>query len=109
MVRVRGFVAAGCAVGAAAFVPSGGLGQRVSLARPASEASCNDCDSWSPYSANCKPCTDDSGSVYVNDKLLSSKDLREVEVLSAAGQRQQLLSVIGSATPAVVVFLRHLG
>jgi len=45
----------------------------------------------------------------VNERLVTAKGLNEVEVLGAGGKRTQLLGLVGQDTPAVVVFLRHLG
>lgn len=66
---------------------------------------CGNCDSWSPFSANCKPC--DDGKVVVNGAMVSSKALRQVEVMDAEGTVKDLTEVV--ADKSVVVFLRHLG
>lgn len=66
---------------------------------------CGNCDSWSPFSANCKPC--DDGKVVVNGQMVSSKSLRQVEVMDAEGTVKDLTDVV--ADKSVVVFLRHLG
>lgn len=68
---------------------------------------CGVCDSWSPFSENCKPCED--GSVQINGQLVTPKALREVEVLNSRGESKQLLNVVGDEGKSVVVFLRHLG
>lgn len=79
---------------------------RVSLASTkVTETDCGVCDSWSPFSENCKPCAD--GSVEVNGQVVTPRALREVEVLNTEGESQQLLSVVGE-DKSVVVFLRHL-
>ncbi|KAJ8608000.1 hypothetical protein CTAYLR_008247 [Chrysophaeum taylorii] len=69
-------------------------------------ATCGECDSWSPFSEQCKPCED--GSVRVNGQLVTPKALREVEVMDAEGETRQLLSVVDDEAKNVVVFLRHL-
>lgn len=91
------------AVRVAALVPL--RSAKISTARASTTPAC---DSWSPFGSNCKPAEGVNG-VLVNEKLVTSKALREVEVVGASGDRQQLLSVISEEKPAVVVFLRHLG
>ena len=66
---------------------------------------CGDCDTWSPFSAGCEPCSD--GSVLVSGKEVTSKSLREVEVIGCDGVKKPLMSTITGKS--VVVFLRHLG
>ena len=68
-------------------------------------STCGDCDTWSPFSGGCEPC--DDGSVIINGKTVTSKALRDVQVTSADGVKQPLLSTVTDAS--VVVFLRHLG
>lgn len=80
--------------------------QRLTRSTEVSVTDCGVCDSWSPFSENCKPC--DDGSVRVNGQLVTPKALREVEVMDADGDTQQLLSVLGNEK-SVLVLLRHLG
>lgn len=85
---------------------SGATRQRITRSTEVSITDCGVCDSWSPFSENCKPC--DDGSVRVNGQLVTPKALREVEVMDADGDTQQLLSVLGNEK-SVLVLLRHLG
>lgn len=68
---------------------------------------CGECDDWNPFGEGCKPC-EDGRSVFVNEKLVTSKVLREVSVVGSSGSRVQLDSLMGTGG-SVVVFLRHLG
>jgi hypothetical protein len=74
----------------------------------AAEEECGECDPMSPLSAGCRPCSD-GRSFFVGDTRVTSKTLREVEVVSARdGDRVRLDALMGGR-PSVVVFLRHLG
>mmetsp|Transcript_15592 Transcript_15592/g.48327 ORF Transcript_15592/g.48327 Transcript_15592/m.48327 type:complete len:106 (+) Transcript_15592:437-754(+) len=76
--------------------------------RAADEVMCGECDDWNPFGDGCKPCAD-GRSVFVGDTRVSSKTLRDVEVVAASsGARTSLDGLMGSGS-SVVVFLRHLG
>ena len=107
MLRV---VALGTAA-AALVAPSARVGRapsaRVGRAPALRVEPCGECDDWNPFGEGCKPC-EDGRSVFVNDRIVSSKVLRDVEVVAASGARMRLDDVM-TGRGAVVVFLRHLG
>jgi len=89
---------------AAAFAPPSAR-TRVPSLRAAD--SCGECDDWNPFGDGCNPC-DDGKSVFVNEALVTSKVLRDVDVVGASGQRAEMSRLMGDSG-SVVVFLRHLG
>ena len=110
---LRRAVVALAALGASALVapcarPSA-LVRASSLSRSAAlrATQCGECDDWNPFGDGCKPC-EDTGGVFVNEQLVTSKTLREVDVVGASGQRAQMSDIMGRGG-SVVVFLRHLG
>ena len=100
----RVIVALALAAGAA-FTPS----TRRHAMQPlrAAEEVCGECDPMSPFSDGCRPCAD-GRSVFVGDKKVTSKTLRDIDVVSANGNRVRLDDLMGRKA-SVVVFLRHLG
>ena len=110
---LRRAVVALAALGASALVapcarPSG-LVRASSSSRGAAlrATQCGECDDWNPFGDGCKPC-DDGKSVFVNEALVTSKVLRDVDVVGANGQRAEMSKLMGDSG-SVVVFLRHLG
>ena len=73
----------------------------------AAEEICGECDPMSPFSDGCRPCAD-GRSVFVGDTKVTSKTLRDIDVVSANGNRVRLDDLMGRKA-SVVVFLRHLG
>ena len=73
----------------------------------AAEEVCGECDPMSPFSDGCRPCAD-GRSVFVGDTKVTSKTLRDIDVVSASGNRVRLDDLMGRKA-SVVVFLRHLG
>mmetsp|Transcript_17852 Transcript_17852/g.53107 ORF Transcript_17852/g.53107 Transcript_17852/m.53107 type:complete len:107 (+) Transcript_17852:184-504(+) len=106
---MRGLVLALALGSAAALVPPARRGARShGVARPASDAAdCGACDDWNPFGDGCKPCSD-GRSVFINDKRVTHNVLRDIEVVSAYGEREKLDGLMGGGA-SVVVFLRHLG
>ena len=100
----RVIVALALAAGAA-FTPS----TRRHAMQPlrAAEEVCGECDPMSPFSDGCRPCAD-GRSVFVGDTKVTSKTLRDIDVVSANGNRVRLDDLMGRKA-SVVVFLRHLG
>ena len=89
----------------AAFTPS----TRRHAMQPlhAADEICGECDPMSPFSDGCRPCAD-GRSVFVGDTKVTSKTLRDIDVVSANGNRVRLDDLMGRKA-SVVVFLRHLG
>ena len=104
--RVARVVALGAAA-SALMAPGPRLLRSVRRA-PLDAERCGECDDWNPFGDGCKPCGDDTGSVFVNDVKVSSKVLREVEVVASSGARTAVGDLM-TGRGAVVVFLRHLG
>ena len=100
----RVVVALALAAGAA-FVPPT-LRAKAHRLRAADEI-CGECDPMSPFSDGCRPCAD-GRSVFVGDTKVTSKTLRDIDVVSANGNRVRLDDLMGRKA-SVVVFLRHLG
>jgi hypothetical protein len=100
----RVIVALALAAGAA-FTPS----TRRHAMQPlrAADEICGECDPMSPFSDGCRPCAD-GRSVFVGDTKVTSKTLRDIDVVSANGNRVRLDDLMGRKA-SVVVFLRHLG
>ena len=73
----------------------------------AADEVCGECDPMSPFSDGCRPCAD-GRSVFVGDTKVTSKTLRDIDVVSANGNRVRLDDLMGRKA-SVVVFLRHLG
>ena len=73
----------------------------------AADEICGECDPMSPFSDGCRPCAD-GRSVFVGDTKVTSKTLRDIDVVSASGNRVRLDDLMGRKA-SVVVFLRHLG
>ena len=73
----------------------------------AADEICGECDPMSPFSDGCRPCAD-GRSVFVGDTKVTSKTLRDIDVVSANGNRVRLDDLMGRKA-SVVVFLRHLG
>ena len=73
----------------------------------AADEVCGECDPMSPFSDGCRPCAD-GRSVFVGDTKVTSKTLRDIDVVSASGSRVRLDDLMGRKA-SVVVFLRHLG
>ena len=73
----------------------------------AADEVCGECDPMSPFSDGCRPCAD-GRSVFVGDTKVTSKTLRDIDVVSASGNRVRLDDLMGRKA-SVVVFLRHLG
>jgi len=71
------------------------------------DVECGECDPMSPFSDGCKPCAD-GRSVFVGDSKVTSKTLRDIDVVAPSGERVLLNDMMGSRA-SVVVFLRHLG
>ena len=93
---------------AALVAPAARVGRAPARARPLLRAEpCGECDDWNPFGDGCKPC-EDGRSVFVNDRLVSSKVLRDVEVVASSGARTRIDDLM-TGRGAVVVFLRHLG
>ena len=94
---------------AALVAPAARVGRAPARARPLLRAEpCGECDDWNPFGDGCKPCADNTGSVFVNDVKVSSKVLREVDVVASSGARTAVGDLM-TGRGAVVVFLRHLG
>ena len=55
----------------------------------AAEEVCGECDPMSPFSDGCRPCAD-GRSVFVGDTKVTSKTLRDIDVVSASGNRVRL-------------------
>ena len=100
----RVIIALALAAGAA-FTPS----TRRHAMQPlrAADEICGECDPMSPFSDGCRPCAD-GRSVFVGDTKVTSKTLRDIDVVSANGNRVRLDDLMGRKA-SVVVFLRHLG
>ena len=109
---LRRAVVALAALGASALVapcarPSARLRASSSRGAALRATQCGECDDWNPFGDGCKPC-ENTGGVFVNEQLVTSKTLREVDVVGASGQRAQMSEIMGRGG-SVVVFLRHLG
>jgi len=100
----RVIVALALAAGAAFAPPT--LRNKPRQLRAADEV-CGECDPMSPFSDGCRPCAD-GRSVFVGDTKVTSKTLRDIDVVSANGNRVRLDDLMGRKA-SVVVFLRHLG
>ena len=100
----RVIVALALAAGAAFTLPT-----RRHAMQPlrAADEVCGECDPMSPFSDGCRPCAD-GRSVFVGDTKVTSKTLRDIDVVSASGNRVRLDDLMGRKA-SVVVFLRHLG
>ncbi|KAH8050431.1 adenosine kinase [Aureococcus anophagefferens] len=89
---------------AAAFAPPSAAR---ALAPLRAADSCGECDDWNPFGDGCKPC-DDGKSVFVNEALVTSKVLRDVDVVGANGQRAEMSRLMGDsgAVPSYLGSLR---
>ena len=106
--RVARVVALGAAA-SALMAPGPRLARSVRRAPLDAVERCGECDDWNPFGDGCKPCAGpDTGSVFVNDVKVSSKVLREVDVVASSGARTAVGDLM-TGRGAVVVFLRHLG
>ena len=100
----RVIVALALAAGAAFTLPTR---RQAMQPRRAADEVCGECDPMSPFSDGCRPCAD-GRSVFVGDTKVTSKTLRDIDVVSANGNRVRLDDLMGRKA-SVVVFLRHLG
>ena len=100
----RVIVALALAAGAAFTLPTR---RHAMQPRRAADEVCGECDPMSPFSDGCRPCAD-GRSVFVGDTKVTSKTLRDIDVVSASGNRVRLDDLMGRKA-SVVVFLRHLG
>ena len=100
----RVIVALALAAGTAFTLPTR---RHATQPRRAADEVCGECDPMSPFSDGCRPCAD-GRSVFVGDTKVTSKTLRDIDVVSASGNRVRLDDLMGRKA-SVVVFLRHLG